>query len=53
MNASLEGLDRDYQKRKAEIRRDDSISWEKKELAIRQLGKEYDKARKEAERSAA
>jgi hypothetical protein len=49
----LEALERNYQKRKAEIRADNSLSWEKKELAVRQLGKEYDQARKEAERSAA
>jgi hypothetical protein len=42
-----------YLKRKEEIRRDDSLSWEQKELAIRRLGLEYDKACKEVDRRAA
>ncbi len=47
-----EALELDYLKRKAEIQADGSLSWEKQELAVRQLGKEYDQARKETERSA-
>jgi hypothetical protein len=46
---STEKLEAEYRKRKAEIRADASLSWEKKELAIRRLGLEYDKARKEGE----
>jgi hypothetical protein len=49
----LEALEHDYQERKAKIRADRSLSWEKKELAVRQLGLQYDRARKEAERRAA
>jgi hypothetical protein len=49
----FEALEREYRERKAEIRADETLSWEKKELAVRQLGLEYDQARKEAERSAA
>ncbi len=49
----LNRLEADYRERKAKIRSDESLSWEKKELAVRQFGKEYDKARKELERSAA
>jgi hypothetical protein len=45
----LEALERDYLKRKAEIRADDSLCWEKKELAVRRLGLEYGKACKEVE----
>ncbi len=46
-------LERGYLERKAQIRADSSLSWEKKELAIRQLGKEYDKARRQTEEDAA
>jgi hypothetical protein len=45
----LEALERDYLKRKAEIRSDETLSYEKKELAVRRLGLEYDRRRKEAE----
>ena len=41
-----ETLERDYQRRKAEIRIDESLSWEKKELKVRELGKRYDRERK-------
>jgi hypothetical protein len=44
--AEMEALERDYQKRKAEIRADASLSWEKRELKIRELGLEYDQARR-------
>jgi hypothetical protein len=50
---NLEQLEHNYRKLKAEIRSDPELSWEKKELAIWQLGKEYDRDRKQAERSAA
>jgi hypothetical protein len=42
----LEALERDYQERKAQIRADTSLSWEKRELAIRRLGLQYDKTRR-------
>jgi hypothetical protein len=49
----LERLEHSYRERKAQIRADSSLSWEKKELAVRRLGKEYDRERKQAERGAA
>ena len=49
----LEALERDYQERKAEIRADTSLSWEKKELKVRELGKAYDRERKQLEEDAA
>ena len=55
-NTAAEALDRleaDYLKRKAEIRADPALSHEKKELTIRRLGLEYDRARKELEEDAA
>ena len=45
----LEALERDYQERKAEIRADTSLSWEKKELQVKALGEEFYRARKEME----
>ena len=42
-------LEAEYRKRKAEIRADESLSWEKRELIIKQLGDEYYRARKERE----
>ena len=47
---ALEQLVKEHRRRVAQIRSDPRLSWEKKELAVRQLGKEYDKARREAER---
>jgi hypothetical protein len=47
MSTELARLEAAYRKRRAEIRSDPSLSWEKKELAIRRLGEEYDKARVE------
>ena len=44
-----EDLEADYLKRKADIRADAGLSWEKKELAIKALGDEYYRARKEME----
>jgi hypothetical protein len=41
----------DYQRKKAEIRADASLSWEAKERQIRELGLEFDKARREREAS--
>jgi hypothetical protein len=45
----LETLERDYQERKAQIRADNSLSWEKKEQAIRELGLRFDKDRNQLE----
>jgi hypothetical protein len=42
----MEALERDYRRRVAEIRADASLSWEKRELKIRELGLEYDQRRK-------
>ena len=46
---ALERLVREYRQRKAQIRSDESLSWEKQELQIKQLGDEYHRARKEME----
>ncbi len=46
-------LEAEYLKRKAAIRAEETLSWEKKELAVKQLGDEYYRARKEAEMEAA
>jgi hypothetical protein len=43
----LKRLEAEYLERRAEIRSDPELSWEKRERAIRELGKEYDKARRE------
>ncbi len=48
-----ERLEAEYRKRKAQIRADGSLSWEKKELKIKELGERYYRALREAERSAA
>jgi hypothetical protein len=48
----LETLGRDYRERKAQIRADSSLSWEKKERAIRELGLKFDKERKQLEEAA-
>jgi hypothetical protein len=52
---ALYRLEAEHRRRVREIRQDPALSWEKQERAIRQLGKEYDQARREreAERSAA
>ena len=49
----LEALERDFEGRKAEIRADETLSWEARERRIRELGLRFDKERKELERSAA
>jgi hypothetical protein len=59
----LERLERDYRERKAQIRadaslswekrEDASLSWEKRELAIKQLGEEHHARRRELEMEAA
>ena len=49
----LERLERDYRKRKAQIRADSSLSWEKKERAVRELGLRFDKECKQLESEAA
>jgi hypothetical protein len=38
-----EALEAEYRQRVREIRADPSLSWEKKELKVRDLGKEYDR----------
>ncbi len=45
----LKRLEHDYLERKAQIRADSSLSWEKKERAIRELGLKFDKDRKQLE----
>ena len=51
---TLEELDTEYRQRKAEIRADEGLSWErKKELSIRQLGDEYYRRRRQLEEAAA
>ena len=49
----LEALEADYLKRKRKIRADGSLRYEKQEMAVRRLGLEYDRRRKELERGAA
>jgi hypothetical protein len=46
---ALERLVREYRERKAQIRADEALSWEKRELAIKALGDEYHRARNEME----
>lgn len=53
MTKTLGQLEAEYLKRKAEIREDPGLSWEKKELSIRQLGDEYYRQRRELEGEAA
>jgi hypothetical protein len=50
---TLEALEHDYRERKAAIRSDMSLSWEKRELAIRRLGQRFDEDRKQIEESTA
>jgi hypothetical protein len=45
-------LEAKYLKRKAAIRADESLSWEEKELTIKQLGDEHYRARRQLERVA-
>jgi hypothetical protein len=44
-----ERLEADYIKRKAKLRANPALSYEKKELAVRRLGLEYDEARRKLE----
>jgi hypothetical protein len=41
---SGEALEADYRAKVAAIRADDFLSWEKKELKVRELGNAYDRA---------
>jgi hypothetical protein len=41
-----EALEADYRAKVAAVRADDSLSWEKKELKVRDLGEKYDRARR-------
>jgi hypothetical protein len=45
----LEELSSDYKRKVAEIRADDSLSWEKQVLRIRELGLRYDAERRKIE----
>ena len=49
----LEGLEAEYLKSKAEIRNDPALSYEKKELRVKQLTDEYYARRRELEEEAA
>jgi hypothetical protein len=49
---ALERLVREHRRRVAEVRADNSLSWEKKERAIRELGLKFDKERKQLEEAA-
>ena len=56
MNAqakTLEELEAQYRRRKLEIRADETLSWEKKELAIKALGERYYRERRQLEGEAA
>ncbi len=46
-------LEAEYRAKVAKIRGDPNLSWEKRELAVRQLGLEYDRRRRELEEEAA
>ena len=46
---SPDQLEAEYLERKAAIRADETLSWEKKELQIKALEEEYHRARKEME----
>lgn len=50
--ATSEALERDYQKRKAQIRTDENLSWEQKEKAVKVAGEEYHARRRELEEAA-
>lgn len=45
-----EDLEREYRRKVAGVRLDASLSWEKKERQVRELGLRYDQKRKEAEK---
>ncbi len=44
-----EQLEAEYRRRKLAIREEQGLSWEKRELRIKQLGDDYYRARKEME----
>jgi hypothetical protein len=50
---TLLALERDYQEYKRKIRADTSLSFKRKELAIRRLGQRFDEDRKQIEESTA
>jgi hypothetical protein len=49
---ALERLEQEYKHKRAEVRSDNSLSWEKKERTVRELGLEYDRARKQLQEAA-
>jgi hypothetical protein len=48
----LEALVKEHRRRVAEVRADNSLSWEKRELKIRELGLKFDMERRELEEAA-
>ncbi len=46
-------LEAEYRARAAEIRADESLSWEKRELKIKALGDDYHRQRRELEEDTA
>ena len=50
---SPDQLEAEYLKHKAALRADSGLSWEKKELAVKALGDEYYRRRRELESDAA
>ena len=56
MNAqakTLEELKAQYRRRKLEIRADETLSWEKKERQVKELGDRYYRERRQLEEEAA
>ena len=49
---TLEELEAQYLKHKAEIRSEETLSWEKRELTLKRLGDEYYRRRRELEEEA-
>ena len=49
---TLEELEAEYRRRKLAIREEPGLSWEKKELAVKELGDEYYRHRRELEEAA-
>jgi hypothetical protein len=49
---TLEQVEAEFRRRRLEIRADPALSWEKKELAVRQLGLEHREALKQLEEAA-
>ena len=50
---SPDQLEAEYRRRKLAIREDPGLSWEKRELAIKRLGDEFYRRRREMESEAA